>query len=67
MCSPSPAMVSSPYEWKIPEWDDKLQTKKNIVVIVNKQTLRQMCSLVTSIGKEDKSFDLIDNTERGNF
>ena len=45
-----------------------INSKQNkIVVIVNKLTLRQMCSLVTSIGKEDKSFDLIDNTERGNF
>ena len=30
------------------------------VVIVNKLTLRQMWSLVTSIGKGDKSCDFID-------
>ena len=34
------------------------------VVIVNKLTLRQMWSLVTSIGKGDKSCDFIDSTER---
>ena len=26
ICSPSPAMVMSPNEWKILEWDEKLQT-----------------------------------------
>ena len=31
------------------------------------EKLRQMWSLVTSIGKGDKSCDLIDSTERGNF
>ena len=25
ICSPSPAMVTSPYEWKILEWEDKLK------------------------------------------
>ena len=28
---PSPAMVTSPYEWKILEWDDKLQTNKQYI------------------------------------
>ena len=28
ICSPSPAMVTSPYEKKILEWDEKLQTNK---------------------------------------
>ena len=37
------------------------------VVIVNKLTLRQMWSLVTSIGKGDKSCDFNDQTERGYF
>ena len=26
--SPSPVMVTSPYEWKILEWDEKPQTNK---------------------------------------
>ena len=34
MCSPSTVMVTSPYEWKILEWDDKPQTKKT-----SKQTM----------------------------
>ena len=28
ICSPSPVMVTSPYEKKILEWDDKPQTEK---------------------------------------
>ena len=27
ICSPSSAMVTSLNEWKIPEWDENLQTK----------------------------------------
>ena len=36
-CSPSAAMVTSAYEWKILEWDDKLQTnqKKPIFIQMN--------------------------------
>ena len=28
ICSPSPAMLTSTYEWKILEWDEKPQTNK---------------------------------------
>ena len=28
ICSPSSVIVSSSYEWKILEWDEKLQTNK---------------------------------------
>ena len=28
ICSPSPVMVTSPYEWKILEWDDKPPNKQ---------------------------------------
>ena len=36
-------MITSPYEWKIPEWAEKLQTNKQTKTIVesNKQTHRQ--------------------------
>ena len=30
ICSPSIAMVLSPYEWKILEWDEKTQINKQI-------------------------------------
>ena len=30
ICSPSAAMVTSPNEWKILEWDEKLQTNKQL-------------------------------------
>ena len=30
-CKPSPSMVTSPYEWKILEWDENKQTNKQIV------------------------------------
>ena len=29
ICSPSPVMVTFPYEWKMLEWDDKFQTNKH--------------------------------------
>ena len=38
--NPSPAMVTSPYEWKILEWDDKLQT--------NKQTNKQYKKIINN-------------------
>ena len=36
ICSSSPVMATSPYEWEILEWDDK-QTNK----LTNKQTNKQ--------------------------
>ena len=39
--SPSPAMVTSQYEWQILEWDDKTQT--------NKQTLPIACEILPSV------------------
>ena len=32
ICSPSPAMVTSPNEWKILKWDEKLQENKTHVL-----------------------------------
>ena len=34
--SPSPLIVTSPYEWTIPEWDQKPKTKKNKKIDFNK-------------------------------
>ena len=34
ICSPSPVLMPSPYEWKILEWDEKTQTNEQ----TNKQT-----------------------------
>ena len=31
ICIPSPVMVTSPYEWKILEWDENPEQKKNRV------------------------------------
>ena len=39
ICSPSPAMVLSPYEWEIVEWDNKPLTKKQTNRETNKQIL----------------------------
>ena len=34
ICSPSPAIVTSPYEWKILECDEKHQTSKIFVILL---------------------------------